>query len=95
MALVLSSIEIMVQWTVVPIRARNGIISQYEVQYVPHVLFEGQISTESVTTTNMSTVLVNLQEYVSYEISVRAHNSAGAGPFSENITVRTLEDGKS
>ena len=70
-------------------------ISFYEVLYNPHVQFDGQISIASLNTSNMTIVLVNLQEYVTYNISVRAYNRVGSGPYSENVIVTTLEDGKS
>ena len=90
----LSSTEIIVQWSGVPVNDRNGMISSYEVLY-NHVQFDGQISIASLNTSNMTIILVNLQEYVTYNISVRAYNRVGAGPYSENVIVTTLEDGKS
>ena len=35
-----------------------------------------------------------LQEYVNYTISVRAYTNAGAGPYSDPVTVLTNEDGE-
>lgn len=95
MAVVLSSTQIIVQWSDVPITHRNGYISHYEVLYDPLTPFDGQISNESVITPYMSIILVNLEEYVTYNISIRAYNSAGAGPYSAKITATTLEDGES
>lgn len=94
-AVVFSSTEIMVQWSDVPISGRNGYISLYEVLFEPLVQFDGQIFNESMITSCMNITLVNLQEYVTYNISVRAYNSAGAGPYSAKVTKTTLQDGKS
>lgn len=88
------STEIVVQWTEVPFDFRNGKISHYEVLYDPHIEFGGLISYNNVTTTYQTIALVNLEEFVTYSISVRAYNSRGPGPYSEYITVTTAEDGK-
>ena len=39
-------------------------------------------------------LLTELEEYVEYNISVRAYTSVGPGPYSEEVTERTDEDGK-
>lgn len=93
-ATTLSSTEILVEWTEVPFGLRNGEITYYEILYDPHKEFGGLISYSNVTTPNRSIVLVDLQEYVTYSISVRANNGRGAGPYSDIITVITAEDGK-
>ena len=77
-----------------PFGERNGDITHYEVLYNPLDSFEGGIENGSVTTVNRSLVLAGLEEYVTYNISVRAHNSEGAGPFSDPVLVETPEDGK-
>ena len=93
----ISSTEIMVSWEEVPAINQNGEITTYEIQYVPLETFEGQISTNTVNTSNGSVlmmVLTGLEEYVEYNISVRAYTSAGPGPYSDPVTERTSEDGK-
>ncbi len=50
--------------------------------------------TMNVSGSMMSVVLSNLEEFVSYAISVRAYTSEGAGPYSEEVTVMTPEDSK-
>ena len=89
-----TSREIRVTWNEVPEIDRNGIITQYEVQYEPLETFGGQISTQFVTTlpTELEVVLQGLQEYVDYNISVRAYTTIGPGPFSEDVTQRTSQD---
>ena len=90
--MVLSSTEILVSWDMVPAIDQNGIITMYEVQYKPLETFGGQIQTETVNVAapEMSVNLTNLQEFVNYDISVRAFTSVGEGPYS---TVLTQEAG--
>ena len=67
----------------------------YQVQYEPLETFEDQIFTDSVNISNTTmTNLTDLQEYVEYNITVRAYTSVGPGPYSLPITERTDEDGK-
>ena len=68
----------------------------YEVQYKPLETFDEQISIETVNTSDpvLMMNLTGLEEYVEYNISVRAYTSTGPGPYSDPVTVRTLEDGK-
>ncbi len=65
----------------------------YEVLYQPLETFDGAIMTQTMNVTEQSANLINLQEFVNYTISVRAYTSEGAGPYSSEITVLTLEDG--
>ena len=81
-------------WEEVPLINQNGLIVNYEVRYIPLMTFEGQISTATVNTTYLNTILTGLQEYVEYNISVRAYTSEGPGPYSDPVTERTLEDGR-
>ena len=88
-----SSTEIMVTWEEVVAIDENGIIINYEVQFEP-LEFTETLTTSSVNTTNLTAVLSSLQEYVEYNISVRAYTSVGPGPYSDPVTQRTLEDRK-
>ena len=94
--LVNSSTTIEVTWDIVPPIDQNGIITMYEVMYQPLETFNGIISTQTmnVSGTEMSVFLIELQEFVNYNISVRAYTSVGAGPYSDEVTVLTLQDGK-
>ena len=91
---VFSSTEIIVCWDQVPAINRNGEITMYEVQYDPLQTFDGQICTETANTTLMCTDLIRLQEYVEYNISVRAYTSVGPGPYSDSVSERTNTDSK-
>ena len=68
----------------------------YEVQYDPLETFNGQISTDTVNITDismLSTNLTGLEEYVEYNISVRAYTRIGPGPYSVGVTATTDEAG--
>ena len=92
--LVLSSTQIRVSWGEVPSEDRNGVITHYEVHYTPLDMFEGGIANGSIITGNISVMLEELEENVTYSVRVRAHNSAGTGPFSDALILVTFEDGK-
>ncbi len=92
-ATVLSSTEVQVNWTEVAEIDQNGIITEYEVTYEPLMTF-GVLNTATTTTMNLFTVLFGLEEYVEYNISVRAYTNDGAGPYSVGIVRRTFEDGR-
>ncbi len=92
-ATVLSSTEIRVNWEEVPEVDQNGIITEYEVMYEPLMTF-GMLNTTTRTTRNLFILLNGLQEYVEYNISVRAYTNDGAGPYSVGVVRRTFEDGR-
>ena len=95
-ALANSSTTIIVSWDIVPPIDQNGIITMYEVLYQPLETFGGAIGTltRNVSAPDMSVVLMDLQEFVEYNISVRAYTSVGEGPYSVGSVERTNEDGK-
>ena len=97
MATAMSSTEIEVSWEEVPACERNGEITLYEILFEPLETFGGEITSGTVNTSNGSVlmiVLTGLEEYVEYNISVRAYTSAGPGPYSDPITARTETDSK-
>jgi len=96
-AMTSSSTSIDVMWGEVDPIDQNGIITSYEVQYIPLNDFGGQISSNStfVDESVLFVSLEDLQENVDYNVTVRAFTSEGAGPASDNITVLTLQDGQS
>ena len=91
-----SSQSIEVQWEEVVAIDENGVITMFEVRYDPLETFGGQIRTETVNISApfTSTILTNLEEFVMYNISVRAYTSVGAGPYSTGIVNMTDEAGK-
>ena len=89
-----SSTTIVVMWHgVVPID-QNGVIIMYEVMYTPLEMFRGAIGTRTTNATDLSVLLVDLEEYINYTISVLAYTTVGAGPYSDPVTILTNEDGK-
>ncbi len=91
-----SSTSIGVMWENVRESDENGVMIAFEVLYIPLETFNGILVPELVNTSasNRTVTFTNLEEYVFYNISVRAYTSVGAGPFSAFITKRTLEDSK-
>lgn len=90
---VLSPTEVSVSWdTVLP---DDNNITMYQVLYQPRETFGGAINASTVDVgLNTSVTLTGLQEFVNYSISVQAFPSTGeACPYSESITVLTMEDG--
>ena len=64
----------------------------YEVQVVPL-----DTSFEAITAHDLEPIVnvTGLDEYVLYNISVRAYTSVGPGPYSTPVTIITHEDGES
>ena len=87
----ISSTEMDVRWIEAPMIDENGIIINYEVQVEP-LDFNDILTIVYVNTTTLSMVVSDLQEFVAYNISVRAYTNVGPGPFSLPVTDRTLED---
>jgi hypothetical protein len=86
----------MVTWDIVPPIDQNGVITMYEVLYEPLETFGGAIMS-NMTVVNGETrdvVLTGLEEFVKYNISVRAFTSEGEGPYSDEFTVVTLQASK-
>ena len=77
-----SPTTIKVMWNEVPAIDQNGIIAIYEVIYTPWNTFGGQIFTHAtnVSGSDLNVTLYYLEEYVNYNISVRAYTSEGPGP---------------
>ena len=82
----------MVTWDEVPGLDQNGIIIDYEVQIEP-LDFPADIFVDPLNTTSLSILVTGLEEYVNYNVSVRAYTSVGPGPYSDPVTERTFEDG--
>ena len=89
-----SSTAILVTWDPILEIDRNGIITQYEVEFNQSTFNE--ISTSNLTTINGLQLMVELEgleEYVEYSVRVQAYTSVGPGPFSVAIMNVTQEDG--
>ena len=92
----ISSTAIEVSWEEVPAIDQNGVISIYEVRFVPLETFGDMLVTDTVNTSGpvLNITLTGLEEYVEYNISVRAYTSVGPGPYSDGVVNRTEEDGE-
>ena len=75
---------------------KNGVITMYEVMYMPLEDFGGTIGIGLVNISNphTSVVLTDLEEFVVYNISVRAYTRLGPGNYSIPLSERTYEDGR-
>ena len=93
-ATVISSNGIIVSWEEVPAINQNGEITTYEIEYMLLEIFGEEISTNTSNGSVLMMVLTGLQEYVEYNISVRAYTSAGPGPYSDPVTERVDTDSK-
>ena len=94
MATAVSPTSIMITWSMVFPIDQNGVITMYEVLYISKETFGGSFGPCTMNVSTISALLVDLQEFVNYTISVRAYTSAGEGPYSDGVSVITTEDGK-
>ncbi|XP_065845955.1 usherin-like isoform X2 [Oscarella lobularis] len=79
---------LIVRWETLSVADRNGVITAYEINYVgdefdtdPHSVHASGIVT--------SLTLSGLEEYVVYDVKIRAYTSVGPGPFSAILSART------
>ena len=98
MATVVSPTSIMVTWDMVPLIDQNGVITMYDVLYIPPEIHRrhGTLVIHTVTVDGMTknVVLEDLEEFINYIILVRGYTSAGEGPYSNGVVELTYEDGK-
>ena len=95
-AMDVTSTTILVTWDEVDPEDQNGEIVMYDVRYVPLETCSGSLATKTVNimdTSMLTTTLTDLEEYVEYNISVRARTMVGPGPYSDPVIERTAEDG--
>ena len=78
-----------VSWDAPTSTSQNGIIIEYEVRYNSSQFgdFERHVNV-SANVTHVS--LVDLEEYVTYGVQVRAYTAEGPGPFSSLRKITTL-----
>jgi len=86
----------MVTWDLVLPSGWTGEITWYEVLYEPQQTFEGAVENNTIEVVgNLSVVLTRLEEFVSYNISIRAYDHAGRNLYkSEVVIAETNEDGE-
>ena len=80
----------MLTWDPPLIQNQNGIIRDYIINVT--ALDTGVIS--QIITSDLNLTLDMLTPFRTYAFIVAARTSIGAGPFSTDFTVQTLEDGK-
>ena len=85
-----SSDTILLTWDPPLVQNRNGIITGYVINVT--ALDTGDIS--QFITSNHNLTLDSLMPFSTYAFIIAARTSVGAGPFSTDITIQTLEDGK-
>ena len=89
---IVNSTSFNISWDDIPPVERNGLILTYEVLYEPQMTLGGVLMPGSIETSALYVVLGGLQEFVVYNISVRAYTSEGPGPYSDELTEMTPED---
>ena len=91
---VLGSTALNISWEEIPPINRNGIVIAYEVLYEPLETFEGRLMPMQVNTSDLYVVLNSLEEFVGYNVSIRAYTSVGPGPYSNKVFAMTQEASK-
>lgn len=77
-------------WTEPPIDTHNGIILSYNII----VTVTNTMDTFSVNTTSTSVNITGLHPFYMYSLRVAGVTKYGAGPYSDAVSVTTLEDSK-
>ena len=80
--------RLVVQWATFSVVDRNGVITAYEINYVGDD-FDTDPHSVNVSGNVTSLTLSGLEEYVVYDVKVRAYTSVGPGPFSTILSART------
>ena len=84
-----------VTWNELACQDRHGVITHYEVRYNTSDFNDDRSLTLNTTMGDDTSLLIeDLEEFGNYTIEVRAHTTAGAGPYSSSINIQTLTDGK-
>lgn len=84
----------MVTWEDISLIDQNGVIILYEVLFEPLETFGGNISEQKHNTTDLFATLMDLEEFVNYNISIRGYTIVGPGIYSVPIVVMTSETSK-
>ena len=100
-----SSYSIALSWTPPPLEDQNGLLIQYhvivmetQILYLDNGTINSQVGMNSTRTYNVSegrTQLIDmLHPSYNYTIRIAAATVVGIGPFSDSMTVMTLENGE-
>ena len=87
----IDSMTIEVEWVEPPLETQNGIIVLYQINIT---VSETKTSFIVNATTPGAVNITELHPYYGYSVRVAAITSQGAGPYSDPVSVTTLEDSK-
>lgn len=93
----ISSTSLNISWNKVPETERNGNITHYEIRYTPVNSPQLEQQQPKITATRdpaLVSILEGLEEFTTYNVSVRAVTIVGSGPLSPPQMNQTFEDGK-
>jgi len=86
LAIEILSANVTLTWSEIDCLDRNGVITNYVIQYRREGASYVTVNTLSNSTTH---VMTGLDSYTVYTFTVAGVNSISTGPFSDSITVRT------
>ena len=89
---VLSPTIIFISWSPPVSGGQNGIIVSYHVKLLE--VSSGMYYMYHRSSSHTEILITGLHPYYDYNCSVSAETSAGQGPYSVPLTIRTHEDGK-
>ena len=88
-----SSTEIHLLWDLIPLNVRHGVITQYHIKFNavsnPGVVHNAYFTGENTLEGDITGLLF----WSDYSIDIAARTSAGYGPSSSKISIRTQEHG--
>ena len=89
---VATTTTIIMSWVGIPADQQNGQLTNYEITYFEQApfLLHTHVAV-NISATALQYTVTGLEEDVSYHFTIRAYTSVGSGPYSSEISVRTLE----
>ena len=87
-----SSTSVRLSWDPPNSLIQNGRITSYRIRY--SIPFQTPLSPLTVNAPLTITRITNLEKYTIYNVSVAAGTARGYGPYSDWISIRTLNDSK-
>ena len=91
----LSGTEVFLIWSPPLEENRHGQIISYDIQYKGYDMNDTIVDDIKISNINETqSILKGLNEYTTYDVSVRARTSAGPGPYTPPITILTNESSK-
>ena len=90
----ITSTSVDLMWEEIPEMNQNGIITGYQLRFREQTSDNTSWTYVMIPGSNLTASLRVLQEFVTYLIQISGVTAAGIGPFSSEISITTLEDGK-